>query len=392
MSVRGTDNLRCYLREAILPEMLCHPEAPVIPPHGHKSHLNHLKARPERWRRLECIQPIDSGIMDKRVTDWIDTHIPDTSLGCDDTDHSTGESLTIPCPPVFDIPPHVEMRPTDIFRMVPWLDNLPLMTVQRTLHLIYPRSRHWTFSLQDVANKDCNIFQYFAWTLQAESRHAFEEADEETKRDIGRYSIVLAFQPPWILSYQDLKEFADCRSFPPYLISGNAFPTPLEGKDRLWAKLWDTCAERRTPWFIITSYHYWVFGAFSRGWTTAFVSRVYEYDYYSPTIAECLTYWASSALHIRGTWRIPEVMEHSSYFMPGQHDLLHCRSQNHSKTLSALFTFQSLMMMKFQNLHRQSPIGLAKIPVCDQPPSIYNYVNDPDCRNSIFCWRDYASI
>ncbi|KIL69725.1 hypothetical protein M378DRAFT_184127 [Amanita muscaria Koide BX008] len=309
MSVRGTDNLRCYLREAILPEMLCHPEAPVIPPHGHKSHLNHLKARPERWRRLECIQPIDSSIMDKRVTDWIDTHIPDTSLGCDDTDHSTGESLTIPCPPVFDIPPHVEMRPTDIFRMVPWLDNLPLMTVQRTLHLIYPRSRHWTFSLQDVANKDCNIFQYFAWTLQAESRHAFEEADEETKRDIGRYSIVLAFQPPWILSYQDLKEFADCRSFPPYLISGNAFPTPLEGKDRLWAKLWDTCAERRTPWFIITSYHYWVFGAFSRGWTTAFVSRVYEYDYYSPTIAECLTYWASSALHIRGTWRIPEVAE-----------------------------------------------------------------------------------
>ena len=95
--------------------------------------------------------------------------------------------------------------------MVPWLDNLPLMTVQRTLHLIHPASRLWGFSLQDVANRDGNIFQYFVWTIQADPG-VLEEADEKTRRIIGRSSIVLAFQPPWILSYQDLKEFSDCRS------------------------------------------------------------------------------------------------------------------------------------------------------------------------------------
>ncbi|KAK2466941.1 hypothetical protein APHAL10511_001199 [Amanita phalloides] len=288
--------------------MTCDPKATPLPPKGHKSHLNHLKTGPERWRRLENIQPLESSAMDKRVTDWIDKYIPDTSLGCDDTDYSTGETLTLPCPPIFNIPSHVERRPTDIIRMIPWLDNLPLMTVQRTLHLIHPASRRWSFTLQDVAAKDRDIFQYFVWSLQ-EYSHILTQGDDVAKRSIGRFSVVLAFQPPWILSFQDLTEFSDCRSFPPYLLPGNAFPTPLESKDRLWAKLWDICIERRTPWFVLTSYHHWVFGAFSRGWTTAFVTRVYECDYFSPTIVECLTYWIASALHIRGTWRIPEVSE-----------------------------------------------------------------------------------
>ena len=46
----------------------------------------------------------------------IDKYIPDTSLGCDDTDYSTGEGLTLPCPPLFNIPAHVERRPTDVVR------------------------------------------------------------------------------------------------------------------------------------------------------------------------------------------------------------------------------------------------------------------------------------
>ncbi|KAF8628442.1 hypothetical protein AX15_003958 [Amanita polypyramis BW_CC] len=308
MAYRATDNLRCYLREAVLPTMICDPKAPPLPSEAHKSHLNHLKVRPEQWRRLESIQPLDSMTMDKRVTDWIDTYIPDASLECDDTDRNTGEGLTIPCPPVFDIPPHMKRRPTDIIRLVPWLDNLPLMTIQRTLHLIHPASRPWSFSLQDSTDKDRDIFRYFTWNYQAHP-HTLEEVYGITRRDIGRYSVVLAFQPPWVLSYQDLKEFSGCRSFPPYLLPGNAFPTSFESKDRLWAKLWDICVDRQTPWFILTSYNHWVFGAFSRGWTTAFVSRIYDYEYFSPTIVECLTYWVASALHIRGTWKIPDVSE-----------------------------------------------------------------------------------
>jgi hypothetical protein len=99
-----------------------------------------------------------------------------------------------------------------ISRMASWLDNLPLMTVQRTLHLIHPSSRHWHWSLTlDITTMDRDIFQYFTWTLQADPQ-VLAQADDAVKRNIGRFSVVLAFQPPWILSYQDLKEFSDCRS------------------------------------------------------------------------------------------------------------------------------------------------------------------------------------
>ncbi|KAF8636587.1 hypothetical protein AX17_003398 [Amanita inopinata Kibby_2008] len=52
-----------------------------------------------------------------------------------------------------------------------------------------------------------------------------------------------------------------------------------------------------------------IFNSKPQGWTTAFVTGVYDYNIFSPTILECLSYWIASALHIRGTWRIPEVSE-----------------------------------------------------------------------------------
>jgi hypothetical protein len=55
MSYRGTDNLRCYVREAVLPEMVNGQAAPSMPICGHKSHLNTLTIRPEFYRKLETI-------------------------------------------------------------------------------------------------------------------------------------------------------------------------------------------------------------------------------------------------------------------------------------------------------------------------------------------------
>ena len=136
MTARGTDNLRGYLREATLPPMINGATAPKMPPPGHKSHQNHLHIRPQEWRRLESIYSFNNIAFDDLVVNcnvlffyliqlWpsktspgIDSHIPDTSLGVEDPDPVTGERLTIPCPPVFNIPPHDERRPTDILRRV----------------------------------------------------------------------------------------------------------------------------------------------------------------------------------------------------------------------------------------------------------------------------------
>lgn len=67
MSARGADALRRYLHEAVLPQMLLHPVAPNPPPTGHKSHLNSLSVRPETWRRLESIHPLDSTKLNKNI-------------------------------------------------------------------------------------------------------------------------------------------------------------------------------------------------------------------------------------------------------------------------------------------------------------------------------------
>jgi hypothetical protein len=82
------------------------------------------------------------------------------------------------------------------------------MTVQRTIHLLYPETRPWGFILGDENDSDRKIFQYFMWTLSAPD----EAMAPARLAEIGRRSVVVAFQPPWILSEQDIKEFSQCRS------------------------------------------------------------------------------------------------------------------------------------------------------------------------------------
>ncbi|KAF7304857.1 Microtubule associated protein [Mycena kentingensis (nom. inval.)] len=309
MTSRGTDNLRGYLREAALPPMRNDAAAPKMPPPGHKSHLNHLTVRPQAWRRLESIYPFQNISMPEVVMKWVDTHVPQTSLGVEDFDSATGEKLTIPCPPVYNIPLRDERRPTNIQRLAPWIDNLPLMTVQRTIHLLYPETRSWSFDLKDDDEIDAKIFQYFMWTTRAADEDGLVDdmQGHPSAAEIGKKSVVVAFQPPWILSEADIQEFSKTRSFPPYVAAGNAYPTDLESKERLWAKLWDTCVSNNTPWFVLTSYNQWVFGVFSAGWTSAFVTDVYDFNSYSPTIIEWLSFWVASAMRLKGWKRIPQV-------------------------------------------------------------------------------------
>jgi hypothetical protein len=89
--------------------------------------------------------------------------------------------------------------------MASWLDNVPLQTVQHIIHLLYPQTQSWTFGEggeENVDQRDNDIFRFFTWlTDDAQSLHVD-----------CRHSLVVAYQPPWILSEQDIKEFSECRS------------------------------------------------------------------------------------------------------------------------------------------------------------------------------------
>ncbi|TFK76471.1 hypothetical protein BDN72DRAFT_237532 [Pluteus cervinus] len=281
-----------------------------FPPSGHKSHLNHLSVRSETWRRLENIHWFNESMLEQEIATWIDKNVPETPLGVQDSDDLTGERLSIPCAPWFHIAGNIERRPADIMRLAPWLDNLPLMTAQRMMHLVIPESQEWGFTLSHEDEVDKQIFQHFLW-----SRPIPEEELEEG-RDRTEGSMIVAFQPPWILSDDDFTEFVNCKTFPPCYIYGNAFSTTLDSKERLWAKIWDLCVRRNTHWFVITTYNQWAFGVFSAGWTSVFISTIYPFDLHGPTILECLVYWVASAMHIPGAGELPQVPEPIAHRRP----------------------------------------------------------------------------
>ncbi|RDB21334.1 hypothetical protein Hypma_011579 [Hypsizygus marmoreus] len=294
------NNLRYYLAWCTLPIMKNGRGAPLPPPDGHKSHQNLLQVRPETWRRLENIFDL-KGKIDETILSWMDTHVPFNPLDSSEIDVAE-EHFTLPCPEIVDISLDMLKRPDSVARMVPWLDNLPLQTVQSAIHLMFPATFDWGFSLvNDTDNLDKDIFQYFSWSTR--------DAETLAPSQNGRNLVTVAFQPPWILSSQDIKTFSECRSFPPFRKSGNAYPIMLESQDRLWAKIWDVCVRRRTRWFVLTSYTNWVFGAFSEGWSSAFVTDVYAYDSCNPSIAECLTFWVVSAMRIDRSACVPKVPE-----------------------------------------------------------------------------------
>jgi hypothetical protein len=53
------------------------------------------------------------------------------------------------------------------------------------------------------------------------------------------------------------------------------------------------------------------------GWTTAFVSPVFEWNHEDPTVVATLTYWTASAMGLPGTWDMPEVGAETAYSTSG---------------------------------------------------------------------------
>ncbi|KAI9446481.1 hypothetical protein H4582DRAFT_1906054 [Lactarius indigo] len=295
IGVPATENLRLYLSQATLPLMKMPRNAPQLPPSGHRSHNIGLTTRPERYRRLEFVSQ-DLGIdVDVDVPNYICRVVPEHPLKEEDYDSETGNAIRIPCNPFFDIPqPHM-IPPTDLDRFASWLVNLPLQTAERAMHLVHPKSRSWSFVYRNGDMDDAH-FKYYAWELAPSISNP--NGQETT-------TIVMAM-PPWTLTPTDLQCFSACKEFPVFNESGRI---RFKDDERIWGKLYDICVSRNSPYFAVTNYYGWVFGVFSKGWSTAFVGKVQKYADVTPTILEHLLYWLSSSMDEPGTYRRPEVPE-----------------------------------------------------------------------------------
>ncbi|KIY50881.1 hypothetical protein FISHEDRAFT_71192 [Fistulina hepatica ATCC 64428] len=305
---RATEDLRSYLRTSALPQLLLDRSAPELPPPGHKSHSNALAVRAEAYRdHFRDVFTIDKSL-DRLVTNWVNNYVPSEPIEQDDMDPLSGEALTLP-----RVGQHVPTpkRPSDLRRMTSWIEDFPLMTAQRVLHLIFPEdTRDYSFRFADETHRepDFGIFSSYLWSTTLDMDGVLPHIRSELE---GR-QVLVAVQPPWVLSDADMDEFASARRFPRSKGKDCAFPADLQSKDRVWAKarhLWDACVSRNTHWFILTNYNSWVFGGFSLGWTTAWISGVYPEYFSSPTILECLVFWLASATQLPGGVTIPKVKE-----------------------------------------------------------------------------------
>jgi len=163
------------------------------------------------------------------------------------------------------------------------------------MHLVHPTSQPWSFVHQSGDMDDAH-FKYYAWEL----------APCNPCTSGRKTTAIVMSMPPWSLTPTDLECFSACKEFPLFNESGR---TRLKDDERIWGKLYDICVSRNCPYFVVTNYYGWVFGVFSKGWSTAFVGKVQKYDDREPTVLEHLLYWLSSSMNEPGTYRRPEVPE-----------------------------------------------------------------------------------
>jgi hypothetical protein len=106
------------------------------------------------------------------------------------------------------------------------------------MHLVYPETQNWRFTPSEIADVDKDIFKHFEWKDWSQSQST---------------RLVVAVQPPWIVSPQDLINFVKCQSVWPILIcvydmltlahSISQFPackggdSDLKSVFRLWGKV-----------------------------------------------------------------------------------------------------------------------------------------------------------
>jgi len=230
------------------------------------------------------------------------------------------------------------------------------------MHLLNPELQSWQFYTPEerLRPEDTNLFQHFIWGSPADDfsslvpTHTLAESDR-------RKQVVVAYQPPWILSPTDLKEFTTRRSVSDlYFLSRGpthtkAFLVPhipctwsrlsyrnrklrtcLGAGELNFSRNWPVTDIRSCGIFALLetlaglySHHITngslvpflrvsflsksrltlVSHSFMIGWSVGFTTPVYEWNSSSPTIIELLAFWTACAMNLTEDSPIPKVCE-----------------------------------------------------------------------------------
>ncbi|KIJ24734.1 hypothetical protein M422DRAFT_785790 [Sphaerobolus stellatus SS14] len=318
------ENLQLYLMLANLPPLELGHSAPPLGVLGHRMHLNKLAVAPSQHRaRFEKILPPNKSIVyQNAVLKFCNSLIPGQDAPLPDGSPATGYMLSM-ASPRFNIPTMGLLPPNSLNELALWFTMVPFQTMTRLLHLVFPTTRGWDFTFVPYAlqfdrpvgkqdgsdagtgpDPDGELWCTYVWRKRPEKKMELERYYRVGEDGIGREEIlgeckvVMAVQPPWICSEADLKAFVKTTEIQPYNVWDPEENLPYKSGERIWAKLWDTCARHRCRHWVLSTYHGWVFGAFSEGFSAGQIFTHLPWDISQPTVLQCLVYHVASAMEL----------------------------------------------------------------------------------------------
>ncbi|KAG8729541.1 hypothetical protein FRC12_020897, partial [Ceratobasidium sp. 428] len=319
--MNATQNLALYCASAVLEEFPIGDYTPPLP-------VSLLPCKPAFFTKVRCQAPGEralntGGVLVATVEPWRkltyinmwllekfdeatqqafanSMRVPTWDLQVPDFDPKSRSLVTMAAGPQFMIPPNHLPIPEGIQGVREWVYHLPLRTAERIMKLINNNSHDWVLDINQTTNQLSHMYTTCAWGLRSHSVHS--EPTSAPSRITAHLLFVI--QSPWLLSSTDFKVFCERSMYRHHAIkdpkTGKVEVTQLDYVDKLWATIYDDCVRGNTHYFVLTTYNEWAFGAFSRGWTTAWITPPKPYDAGSatapgPTILQSLLFWMHSA-------------------------------------------------------------------------------------------------
>ncbi|KAJ1310114.1 hypothetical protein OPQ81_006861 [Rhizoctonia solani] len=304
--MNATQNLALYCASAILEDLPPGDYAPPLPDTNERSmnYTSTLAATVEPWRKLTYINMWQLDKFDEATQHaFANTmNVPTWDLRVPEFDPTTRSIATMAGGRQFITPPNYLPSPEGVQGIREWVYHLPLRTAERVMSLVNRNSEIWYLDINQASNQFSHLYASCAWGPRLD--RVIPGSTSTSRRVMP--NLLFVIQSPWLLNPEDFRMFCERSMYRHYATkdpkTGKVKATELNYVDKLWATIYDDCVRGGTHYFILTTYNEWAFGAFSRGWTTAWITPPKPHNTGSPTvpgptILQSILFWMHSAQH-----------------------------------------------------------------------------------------------
>ncbi|CAE6459086.1 unnamed protein product [Rhizoctonia solani] len=366
--MNATQNLALYCASATLEALPAGDYAPPLPDNNeHGNNKFTLTATVEPWRKLTYINMWQMDKFDEATQYAFSNtmNVPTWDLRVPEFDPVTRSMTTMAGGRQFITPPNYLPFPEGVQGIREWVYHLPLRTAERVMALVNRNFDSWCLDINQASHQFSHLYASCTWGPRLDraipgsaltSRrvmpnllfvvqspwllnpfsHLYASCTWGPRLDRAisgstltsrrvMPNLLFVVQSPWLLNPRDFRMFCERSMYRHYAKkdpkTGKVKATELDYVDKLWATIYDDCVRGGTHYFVLTTYNEWAFGAFSRGWTTAWVTPPKPYNagcptVPGPTILQSILFWMHSAQHFYfasyGLARSPSFAEEES--------------------------------------------------------------------------------